>query len=72
MAMTRERLLKAATEAEDAVKLVRRDLDMKRYDAADRKLKALEELLEKQCRSLKQQAPVGETEPEVMLEPSEE
>jgi hypothetical protein len=72
MAMTRERLFKAATEAEDAVRLVRRDLGLKRYDAADRKLKALEDLLEKLRRLLKQQARIGETEPEVMLEPTED
>ena len=32
----------------------------------------LEDLLEKLRRSLKQQAPVGEAEPEVMFEPSED
>jgi hypothetical protein len=72
MRMSAERLLKTATEAEDAVKLARRDLKMKRYDAADRKLKALEESLEKLQRLLKQQPAVGETEPEVMLEPLED
>ena len=72
MRMSGERLLKTAIEAEDAVKLARRDLEMKRYDAAGRKLKALEDLLEKLHRSLKYQPPVGESEPEVLLEPSED